>query len=534
MFKTTGCVFLITLALFVPDSFALTGKPAVKQDVLNQKFRNIAVGKRCRVVEGGQNRCSGGAKNPTRREQPDAKSTNAVACSNILQNVDEGILACTRVIESSPTPEERFSATLFRAHGYNAKGKFDDALRDFDDAARMNGVLRLDNIGPLFFHGRGVALVNKGELERAIADYNKAIMQAPKTAEYLLDRGVAHFKHGNFDSARSDFDEAIGLEPKLIKAYFHRAEVFQKKGAVDRAVRDLDEALRVNNRYPEAYALRGELYAARGEIDRAIRNFDEAIRLNPRFAAPYIHRGDAFTENGQYDRAIKDFNEAIWLDPRSIKVYVTRAKLNEKRGDFESARRDYDKALSIDSSDRAALEGRSIMFFKSDDFVRGLEGAREIVKLHRPSLSPPTGYEVTLLAGSLLKDRKAFRECVDVLSRGIDSILVPEKANYEIYYSRAQCHAETKQFDKAEADLKKALELFPDQPKVLSLLGQTIIERGGSLDEGLALIGRAADFDPEIAPTKDRFSDLLWKSWERARTLTKDKTDRAKTDEKSP
>ena len=38
------------------------------------------------------------------------------------------------------------------------------------------------------------------------------------------------------------------------------------------------------------------------------------------------------------------------------------------------------------------------------------------------------------------------------------SILVHQKVNFEIYYSRAQCYGETKQFDKAEADLKKALE----------------------------------------------------------------------------
>ena len=46
-----------------------------------------------------------------------------------------------------------------------------------------------------------------------------------------------------------------------------------------------------------------------------------------------------------------------------------------------------------------------------------------------------------------------------------------------IYYFRGICFERAKQWAKAEADLKKSLELFPDQPHVLNYLGYSWIDR---------------------------------------------------------
>jgi Flp pilus assembly protein TadD len=48
-----------------------------------------------------------------------------------------------------------------------------------------------------------------------------------------------------------------------------------------------------------------------------------------------------------------------------------------------------------------------------------------------------------------------------------------------------------------EADMRRALELSPDQPEALNFLGYGWIDRGVHLDEGLALIQRAAELRPQ-------------------------------------
>ena len=62
-----------------------------------------------------------------------------------------------------------------------------------------------------------------------------------------------------------------------------------------------------------------------------------------------------------------------------------------------------------------------------------------------------------------------------------------------VFYFRGICYERSKQWPKAEADLKKALELFPDQPHVLNYLGYSWVDQGINLDEGMRMIRRAVE-----------------------------------------
>ena len=95
--------------------------------------------------------------------------------------------------------------------------------------------------------------------------------------------------------------------------------------------------------------------------------------------------------------------------------------------------------------------------------------------------------------GNILRGRKQFAECADVYTKGVDTIAKPEKSNWVLFYFRGICYERSKQWPKAEADLKKALELFPDQPLVLNYLGYSWIDQGINLDEGMRMIQRAVE-----------------------------------------
>ena len=82
-------------------------------------------------------------------------------------------------------------------------------------------------------------------------------------------------------------------------------------------------------------------------------------------------------------------------------------------------------------------------------------------------------------------------------AKGIATIANPEKANWLIFYFRGICNERTKNWAGAEADLKKALELFPDQPHVLNYLGYSWVDQGVNLDDGMKMIRRAVDQRPD-------------------------------------
>ena len=105
--------------------------------------------------------------------------------------------------------------------------------------------------------------------------------------------------------------------------------------------------------------------------------------------------------------------------------------------------------------------------------------------------------EAIMALGNILRARKAFPECAEVYGKGITTIAKPEKPNWLMFYFRGICFERAKQWAKAEVDLKKALELFPDQPHVLNYLGYSWVDQGVNLDDGMAMIRKAVDQRPD-------------------------------------
>jgi Flp pilus assembly protein TadD len=65
-----------------------------------------------------------------------------------------------------------------------------------------------------------------------------------------------------------------------------------------------------------------------------------------------------------------------------------------------------------------------------------------------------------------------------------------------LYYRRGIAYERLKQWDKAEPNFRKSLELAPDQPDVLNYLGYSWIDMGINLEEGMKMIRKAVELKP--------------------------------------
>ena len=144
-----------------------------------------------------------------------------------------------------------------------------------------------------------------------------------------------------------------------------------------------------------------------------------------------------------------------------------------------------------------------------------------------------------------------------------------------MFYFRGICYERSKQWPNAEVDLKKALELYPDQPLVLNYLGYSWVDQGVHMDEGMNMIRRAVEqrpddgyivdslgwayfrtgnyaeavknleraveFKPEDPTINDHLGDAYWRvgralearfQWSHAKDLNPDKDDLPKIEEK--
>src|SRR6516164_8569996 len=72
------------------------------------------------------------------------------------------------------------------------------------------------------FNNRGMAYQAKGQYDHAIADFDEAIRRDPKLAPAFYNRGLAYGSKDQYDRAIVDFDEAIRLDSRFAFAFNSR------------------------------------------------------------------------------------------------------------------------------------------------------------------------------------------------------------------------------------------------------------------------------------------------------------------------
>jgi tetratricopeptide (TPR) repeat protein len=191
---------------------------------------------------------------------------------------------------------------------------------------------------------RGLARQAKGDLDGAIADYNRAIELDPKVP-YVYDyRGFARRDKGDLDGAIADYNTAIELDPHDANGYHNRALSKQTKGDWDGALADFDRAIELVPSEPHACNNRGLVKQAKGDWDGALLDFNRAVELEPKDAHAYYNRAFIKRTKGNLDGALADYDKAIEFNPQDTNVYYDRGVACYDKRDWSEALSDFRKA----------------------------------------------------------------------------------------------------------------------------------------------------------------------------------------------
>lgn len=115
----------------------------------------------------------------------------------------------------------------------------------------------------------------------------------------------------------------------------------------------------------------------------------------------------------------------------------------------------------------------------------------------------PDRIDAALALADLLRTKERFSDAVAAYDTAISRIKKPDERYWPIYFGRGIVLERVKQWPKAEADMKKALELSPEQPYVLNYLGYSWIDQGVHLDEGMKMLKRATELRPDDGAITD-------------------------------
>jgi PQQ-dependent catabolism-associated CXXCW motif protein len=265
---------------------------------------------------------------------------------------------CLRTSSIKGAPDALLAAALSRV-----------AEKDCDEAVDLDRMIAGCNLSlkaklsvkdrAIVYANRGSAYLAKGELAKALADYDAAVNLNPKDWETYANRGRAYVENGEIDRALGDFNVAIGLNPLHWKGYLGRGRVYFYKGDYNRALAEYDEAIRLDSSSSDAYADRAALHVRRGDFEIAITDAKQAISLDPKWPDPHAILAYTFAKMGDFGRAQSEIDEAFRLGSKNTSAFLYRGEIYLLKGEPQLALKDFEDVLALHPHSVFANAGRN-------------------------------------------------------------------------------------------------------------------------------------------------------------------------------
>src|SRR5208283_1401645 len=166
----------------------------------------------------------------------------------------------------------------------------------------------------------GNALRQKGQLDEAIAQYQKAVQIKPDNARAHNNLGNALFQKGQLDEAIAQYQKAVQIKPDNARAHNNLGNALFQKGRMDEAIAHYQKALQIKPDYADAHYNFGIALFKKGQVDEAIVQYQEALEIQPEFAGACFNLGNALYQKGQVDEAVAQYQRALQINPDSVDV----------------------------------------------------------------------------------------------------------------------------------------------------------------------------------------------------------------------
>jgi len=354
-----------------------------------------------------------------------------------------------------------------------------------------------------FYELAGRSHEEKGDYDRAIAEYTRAIEIAPDYMGAYCARGYARSLQEDYDGAIADYTRAIELAPDDAWAYNARGWTYVRVEDWDRAIADYTRAIELDSSDATAYAARGDVHAHRGDPDGALADYGQAIELEPENVEHHLSRGTFCLCRADWDQAIADFTQAIELAPDRADTYRSRGHAYYNKGDFDRAIADLTRLIELEPEDQGAyfLRGTAQAHFApsregaSDQAIADLTSAIKIgpeQMIHYIALG-----EAHALGGDL--DRAIADQ-----TRAIELAEQPAWP----YRARGWTHMRVGAYDAALSDMNHAVELGTD--KFSHICRAWVYFHMGDYVAAKADVAKAVELDPEnVSVERIRFRLLV-------------------------
>ena len=417
--------------------------------------------------------------------------------TDLLQNTLFSLLAEGRFVDAKPVAEHLLSYDSDAPWPLILLGSDAAQRGDFSEARKHFAVIPRRSIhavlGPLLL---AWSLAGNGLTTAALEALSPlGQFESFKTVQ-ALHAGMILDLAGQTDAAIGQYRIALS-GPMNIRAVQAIGSALQRQGRKDEAQQWYN---RYQSEHPDSLMFSGEELLAQGTtIPRLVPSAQAGMASAFFDVSQLLRQGDGAEMALAFNRL------ALYLQPHFILAQLTSADVLSGQGRFDSANQIYQ---SIQSPPSARAYATLKLAGNLDD--KG-DMAGALARLDLLQKDHPQVLDIPLAKGDILRRHSKFQDAATAYTQAL-AIYRGNAANaWPLYFSRAVCFERARNWPKAEADFRKALELNPDQPDVLNYLGYTWIDMGINLAEARGMIERAVVQRPNDGAIVDSLGWALFR-----------------------
>jgi tetratricopeptide (TPR) repeat protein len=410
-------------------------------------------------------------------------------------------------VKIQPDSEE---AVTTLAYLYNEEGDSSHALQVLNTVPEKARTAKL-------YSALGYTYEQQKDYKQAVEAYRKSTELDHDNLDAL--RGLAQnlLNDGQTDPALEQYKAIVEADPSDAQTYMRIAEINRRNGKFDQALEALKKAGTV---VPDSLEVQYNIAV----IDEAQGKYDDAIQILNTLLQKSEHANGEYTPSEKNNRAV--FLERLGTIYREANRHQLAEDTFRKMLDLgdDNAVRGYQQLIETYRDAKQWEQATSVAEEAAKKFPndRGLQMVAASQQADMGSSGPaidrvkamikgnPDDREVYIALGQMYSRVKDWDAAEQNINKAIDMSTKQEDRDYALFVAGSM-YERQKKFDKAEEAFHKVLADDPKNGMALNYLGYMLADRGTRLDEALGYIRRAVALDPQNGAYLDSLGWVYYK-----------------------
>jgi tetratricopeptide (TPR) repeat protein len=402
-----------------------------------------------------------------------------------------------------------------------------------------------------------------GDLQRAVAEYQKAKSLQPDAPEIRITLAEAYLRMKEWEPAKT---ELWLVEPKDTRIYTLLGDCYRASDQVDTALWAYGQAVELDSTNLDALWRLAEGWQIKRDPDKMLFYMRKLASLQSLSVPIHLQLAAQLFWAKEYDQAIAEYRRVLEISPGEGKAMFGLGQTYEAQGDLDQAIHWYEILLESEPGNHPLREKLISLYYRTDRIDQAVKEAEKSPSSGTAGHSSRKRLAILyLMQGDLERAESLFVECIKedpgdaeshfhlgkiaLSQENLEKAKVEFKAavswedtvpdgwinlayvylqqdstqqairtyekgieksygKAELLFRLGSLYVEERQYDTALAVLRNASDRRPHDPNILFALGSTY-EQSGDFDRAVATFERLLRVDPENATALNYLGYML-------------------------